>query len=149
MNNPNPFIPQGTLLDQRNKKRARFKYAMFAIFACNILLVGPLLLNGGCRRGDSANNDNSSQDNSQQASTPDTSTNTTPTVAMTSSVPASNPVVAVAPVTPPPAPPPAPPAAESEYVIKAGDKLGDIAKNNHVSLKALEDANPGVVPTKL
>jgi LysM repeat protein len=42
-----------------------------------------------------------------------------------------------------------PEATGTEYVIVKGDTLAKIAKNNHVSLKALEAANPGVVPTKL
>ena len=49
-------------------------------------------------------------------------------------------------VTPPPV---APEAAGTEYVVVKGDTLGKIAKKNGVTLKALEEANPGVVPTKL
>jgi LysM repeat protein len=37
----------------------------------------------------------------------------------------------------------------SVYVVVQGDRLGTIAKKNGVSLKALEDANPGVDPKKL
>ena len=43
MNNSNPFIPQGSLLEQKNKKRARVKVAVFSIFAFNLLVVTPLL----------------------------------------------------------------------------------------------------------
>jgi LysM repeat protein len=39
--------------------------------------------------------------------------------------------------------------AGSEYTVVKGDTLAKIAKNNHVSLKALETANPTVQPTKL
>ena len=46
MNNPNPFIPQGSLLEQKNKKRARVKVAVFSIFAVNILVISPLLIRG-------------------------------------------------------------------------------------------------------
>ncbi len=36
------------------------------------------------------------------------------------------------------------PPATTEYVVVTGDTLGKIAKRNNISLKALEDANPGV-----
>lgn len=54
----------------------------------------------------------------------------------------------VATNTPPPMPPP-PEATGTEYKIEKGDTLAKIAKAHGVSLKALEDANQGVVPTKL
>ena len=44
---------------------------------------------------------------------------------------------------------PAVQAGGSEYVIVKGDSLAKIAKKNGVTLKALQAANPGVVPTKL
>jgi LysM repeat protein len=50
------------------------------------------------------------------------------------------------PTTPPPA------ATENvggEHTIVKGDTLGGIAKKYHVSLKAIQDANPGVVSSKL
>lgn len=37
----------------------------------------------------------------------------------------------------------------SDYVIKKGDTLGDVAKRNKVTLKALEAANPGLDSRKL
>jgi LysM repeat protein len=37
----------------------------------------------------------------------------------------------------------------TEYTVAQGDTLGAIATKNRVKLKALEDANPGVEPTKL
>jgi LysM repeat protein len=67
---------------------------------------------------------------------------------------ASNPPVAPPPpaaVAPPPPAPVAPPPApvESEYVIVKGDTLSKIAKANGVTVRAIEDANPGVTPTRL
>ena len=64
----------------------------------------------------------------------------------------SNPVVFVPTVpTNPPivVPTPVPESATAEYTVAAGDTLGKIAKKNGVKLKELEDANPGVIPTKL
>ncbi len=155
MNNPNPFIPQGTLLDQRNKKRARVKYAMLAILSCNILLVGGVLVSGGCRRSDQASNDTSTVDTST-APTPPPETGPAPALAtpgmgMTATngsnvAPVAQTQVNPAPVVSAIAPPP---ATETEYTVVKGDKLGDIAKTHHVSLKDLLAANPGVVATKL
>jgi len=46
-------------------------------------------------------------------------------------------------------PTPVPEPATTEYTVVAGDTLGKIAKKSGVTLKQLEDANSGVVPTKL
>jgi LysM repeat protein len=46
-------------------------------------------------------------------------------------------------------PVPATPGVAKEYVIVSGDLLSTIAKRNGVSLKALQDANPGLDPKKL
>ena len=45
--------------------------------------------------------------------------------------------------------PVAPAGSASEHVIASGDTLGKVAKDNHVTLKALLEANPNVNPTKL
>ncbi|HYG36933.1 MAG TPA: LysM peptidoglycan-binding domain-containing protein [Clostridia bacterium] len=37
----------------------------------------------------------------------------------------------------------------NEYKVAKGDTLAGIAKKNHVSLKAIQDANPGIEPTRL
>jgi LysM repeat protein len=62
----------------------------------------------------------------------------------------TNPPVVVPPVvvTPPPVVVPPEPAG-TEYVVVKADTLDKIAKKNHVTVKALEAANPGVIPTKL
>jgi len=67
-----------------------------------------------------------------------------PTNQVVAPVTPAAPVAPVAPVVPEVQTP-----ATTEYVIVRGDTLGKIAKANHISLKALEDANPGVTPTKL
>ena len=41
------------------------------------------------------------------------------------------------------------PAGVTEYTIVKGDILEKIAKNFHVSVKAITDANPGIEPAKL
>lgn len=56
-------------------------------------------------------------------------------------------------MAPPQAPvvpaPPAPAPAESTYVVVKGDYMAKIAKENGVTLRALEQANPDVKPTQL
>jgi LysM repeat protein len=145
MNNANPFIPQGSLLEQKNKKRARVKRTILAIFAFNILLVSPLLLIQACGHGDKADN------TATNSVAPDTSMATT-NVETAMPATSTNPVVS----TPPPATPlptapatPAPAANPSEYVIVKGDNFASIGKKFGVSVKALEAANPTVVPTRM
>ena len=78
-----------------------------------------------------------------------------PTSAMTDAavgaeVPAPTNVVSTIPPTPPtPTPIPAVTTGATEYVIVRGDTLDSIHKKFSVSVKAIEDANPGIVPTKL
>ena len=49
MNNPNPFVPQGSLLEQKNKTRSRVKVAVFCVVAINVLGLTALLMQG-CKR---------------------------------------------------------------------------------------------------
>src|SRR5262245_36983098 len=49
MNNSNPLIPQGSLLEQQqNKKRHHFKVAILCVLAANAVLISGMLLIG-CR----------------------------------------------------------------------------------------------------
>jgi LysM repeat protein len=41
------------------------------------------------------------------------------------------------------------PAGPGEYSVAKGDNLGSIAKKNGISLKAIQDLNPGVNPNRL
>jgi peptidoglycan endopeptidase LytE len=62
----------------------------------------------------------------------------------------SNPPVVVTPPAIPEMPPTtAVPAGVTEYTVVKGDILEKIAKNFHVSVKAIKDANPGIEPAKL
>lgn len=67
----------------------------------------------------------------------------------------SVPVVVPAPIPAPlPTPVPVLPVADAsssgaEYVVIKGDTFGKIAKKNGISVKALENANPAIQPTKL
>jgi LysM repeat protein len=158
MNNPNPFVPKGSLLELQGKRRSRLKIAVFCVLAVSVTGLTAMLIQG-CKR-----------------TVPDTEV---PPPIDTNSVPpldtgfppmnevsnppvvpplGSNSTVALPPMTPTesvaptPAPIPAPvpePSAGSEYTVVKGDSLAKIAKAHGVSLSALQAANPGVIPTKL
>jgi LysM repeat protein len=140
MNNPNPFVPQGSLLEQE-KRRSRMKLAVFCVLAISVCGLTAMLIQG-CKR-EAENPDNTSLTDTNPPAITDTNlptTGTTNTEAYVAPIPTNPPVVL---------PPPAPEPTTSGYTVVKGDTLGKIAKKNGVSLKALEDANPGVVPTKL
>jgi LysM repeat protein len=149
MNNPNPFVPQGSLLEQKNKKRARVKVAVFSIFAINILVISPLLIQGCKKEAPAA--DTAALPSSDTSTNPTPDTNLPPVPAMSSN---SAPLAVVSntppPMPPPPVAPPEPPApVGQEYVVAKGDSFYSIAKKFHVKIKDVEAANPGVTPAKL
>jgi len=119
------------------------------------------LLIQGCKKPTESNDtgsgtsDSSANATTQQVANLQSETNTSTATALTPPGPESNPAPA-APVTPAvSAPPPVvsappPPVADmQEYTIVKGDILAHIASNNHVSTKALLEANPGIDPKKL
>jgi LysM repeat protein len=138
MNNPNPFVPKGSILEQQSKRRSRLKLAVFCVLAVSIAGLAAMLIQG-CKREQPV----------------DATDNSTPTIDTNTMAVADTNVPAIdtnTPVPPPPAPVVTAPPVETagtEYVVVQGDTLGKIAKKNSVSLKVLEAANPGVVPTKL
>jgi len=145
MNNQSPLIPQGFALEQKNKGRARVKIAVFFVLAIHGIGLMALLMQG-CGQ-------------SQEPAMPSDIIDTNPPPAFAEPLPpppeTTNmpPVVVTAPA-PAPAPdmtalPPAAPAGETEYTIVKGDYLEKIAKNFHVTTRALLEANPGVEPTRL
>jgi LysM repeat protein len=143
MNNQSPLVPQGSLVEQKNKGRARLRIVVFFILAVHGIGLLALLMQG-CK-----------QDKGTADGTAETA-NTNPPPALE----ATNPVVATSPApstattaaatsTPPPLVQPAPPSVPQEYTIVSGDKFSTLAKRFGISTKALEEANPGVEPTKL
>jgi LysM repeat protein len=150
MNNQSPLIPSGSLLEQRNKGRARVKIAVFLVLAIHGVGLMALLMQG-CNKKDDATANN--------AAAPSDSTNTpAPTFVEPTNTPAAPTNLITPPtnaaVTPPPIEPvqpitAPPPTAASDYVIVKGDTFSTVAKKFHVSVKALLDANPSVEPTKL
>ncbi len=141
MNNQSPLIPQGSLLEQKNKGRARVKIAVFFVLAIHGIGLLALLVQG-CHREEAPPQGEM------------TSTNPPPAFEATNAPPAADTnapaaVTQAAPtvVTPEPVAPAVP--TVTEYTITKGDTFGAIAKKFHVSVKAITGANPGVEPTKL
>jgi LysM repeat protein len=151
MNNQSPLIPQGSLLEQKNKGRARVKIAVFLVLAIHGIGLMALLMQGCKKEPDT---------NTMAAANPPTSIEATNTAAPAFAEPTNSPALAtnayVLPTntitTPTPVEPqPTPPAttAATDYVIVKGDTFSTISKKFHVATKALLEANPSVEPTKL
>ena len=136
MNNPNPFLPQGSVLEQ-NKRRSRMKLAVFCVLAVSVCGLTAMLIQG-CKNEKTPVNLPPAEptNNLTEATNPPPVEPTNPPVVLPTNPPVVAPVVPEVP-------------AGSEYVVAKGDTLGKIAKKNGVTLKALETANPTVQPTKL
>jgi LysM repeat protein len=134
MNNPSPLVPQGSILEQKNKSRARVRLAVFFILSIHVVGLMALLMQG-CRKP-------------PEPEPTQADTNPPPAIEATNppAVDTNPPPAAVAPQVTEPAPGPAP---GQEYVIAKGDTFSSIAKKFSVTVKAIEDANPSAQPTKL
>jgi LysM repeat protein len=137
MNNQNqsPLVPQGSLLEQKNKGRARVKIAVSIVLAVHGIGLLALLMQG-C----------------QKEPAPETQliqTNPPPAFEATNPPPvveATNPPPVVEATNPPPV---VPVVGAADYTIVQGDTFSTLAKKFHVGVKAISDANPGIEPTKL
>lgn len=137
--NPNPFVPQGSLLDQKNKLRSRVRTAFLCVVGIPAAVILVALLAQGCKREQPVPSEPPQPPPMELTNPPSMDTN--PPVAPTNPAP---------PVVEPPPPPPAPPApAMGEYTVVKGDTFSGIAKKSGVSVKAIKEANPGVDPLKL
>jgi LysM repeat protein len=148
MNNPNPFLPHSSFLEQKNKARARLRLVVLCSISLSVFVLMVLLVQG-CRKSDAGQ----SPDQTGAAPGPEVASNT-PETSTAAGNPGTLPPPPVEPSnTPPPPPPPPPPiapeATTSDYTVVKGDTFAIIAKNNHVSVKAIEQANPGVDPKRL
>jgi LysM repeat protein len=165
MNEPSPLVPQGSFESQARRK-SHVKIAVFSILAVHVVVLGGLLILG-CKRDDkSAGTDT--------AGTPPPMTNDlgtpppfgsdvvttgapepapTAPVAGTTTTP-TTPTTPTAPLTPPVTVPPTGTApieagAMTEHKIAPGESFSTLATKYGVTLKAIQDANPNLVPTKL
>jgi LysM repeat protein len=149
MNNESPLIPQGSLLEQKNRGRARVKIAVFVVLAIHGIGVMALLMQG-CRKPDDTTTAAKTETNPPPVFQPQTNPVPAPDTNPVVVAPPTNPAPPVTPIVEPaPVPVPPPTQAASDYKVAKRDTLGKIAKKQHVSLKALEDANPGVDSRKL
>ena len=152
MNNQSPLVPQGSLLEQKSKGRARVKIAVFLVLAIHGLGLMALLMQG-CRK---------QPDTSAADTQPDQTNTPAPAFVETTNAPApptnevatttnANPAPPEPVVEPQPQPPTTAPAAPgaSDYVVVKGDTFSGISKKFHVAVKAILEANPSVEPTKL
>jgi LysM repeat protein len=139
MNHESPLIPQGSLLEQKNKSRSRVKTAFFCVLAVHVLAILTALIAQGCKR--------------EQSQVPPEPTTPVPTFdtnalppAATNAVPEIVSTNAIPPVVVPPV---VPPATAQTHVVVKGDSFYSIAKKYGTTIKAVAEANPGVDPKKL
>jgi LysM repeat protein len=135
MNSPNPFVPQGSLLELQSKRRSRLKVVVFCVLAVNVVGLMALLMQG-CKREQTEAENQPTIDTNQM----ETMYSNPPPVE------ASNPPIQPQVTTVPPVVPEVP---GTEYVVVKGDSLWKIAKKNSVTIKAIEAANPGIDPARL
>ncbi len=158
MSTPNPLAPEGSL-GQQSKGKSNVRIAFFTIAAIHVVLLGGLL-NQGCKEKPKAPAEGTVTNAADSGFAPyqAPASNAAPaTVATTSAPPAlptdTNPIpTAPATVTPPATvttPPPATTEGVQEHVVAKNESFSTIAKKYHVTVKAIEAANPGVVSTKL
>ncbi|MGH7943260.1 MAG: LysM peptidoglycan-binding domain-containing protein [Limisphaerales bacterium] len=155
MNNPNPFLPQGSLLQQQSKRRSRLKLGVFCVLAVGISGLAAMLIQGCKREQENPPETDNTAPATQQTndmSQGETNVPTAENQGATPEAPApaspqapANAALPVAPVLP--ATPVLP--TENEYVVVRGDYLQKIAKENGTTVKAIEAANPGLSPTRL
>jgi LysM repeat protein len=158
MNTANPLLPQGTLPPPG---RSSLYFKILVVFAFHIVVLGGILM-AGCNpsKTSSAHQDAFADTTPPQGS----DVSTAPPGPQVPLPPAGGGATTPTGPTPPvytgpsiPQPVPAVPtptqAAGSheatDYVIAEHDTFGALAKKFNVSLKAIEDANPGVDPKKL
>ena len=147
MNNPNPFLPQGSFLEQKNKAGARLKIVVYFSISLSVLVLMGLLIQGCKKPSEDAGGPGGATGVDTNASMPTLPTNP-PDMGMASNTPPPPETNPPAPLPPPqPTPPPVP--ETQDYTIVKGDTFATIATHNHVTTKAIMEANPGVDPKKL
>jgi len=152
MNNPNPLIPQGSLLEQKARSRPHLRIAI-AIVAVHLVFLGGLLIQG-CGKDDTVAKTSQSTNESPFPPLIDSNLYSTSLVAQPAHELShtSAPVVTSLPALPSaqmPAVDQALPGTAREYVVIRGDNFTTIGKKFGVSAAAITKANPGVDSTRL
>jgi LysM repeat protein len=148
-NNESPLIPQGSFMEQKNKGRARVRIAVFVVLAIHGIGLMALLMQG-CKPNVPAEPTPQQETNTAVAPfqptnepvLPETNTFAPPVTSNQAPV-VPEPTTTVQPTTT------APTAAVTEHKIVRGDTFAGLAKQFNVSVKAIEEANPGVNPSRL
>ena len=140
MNNPNPFVPKGSLIEKQGQRRSHLKIGVTCVLAVSIVGLVAMLIQG-CKREQPVDTSSNGIDTNQPVMT-DTNT---PAMVDTNpiAVPPPMPTNAAPAIIPPPVTEPVT-TPGTEYAIAKGDTLTTIAKAHHVTLKELEATNPGV-----
>ena len=148
MNNPNPLIPQGSLLEQKAASRPHLRIAI-AIVAVHLVFLGGLLIQG-CGKEDTGAKANQAANESPLPPLPDSNLYNTSLVAQPAHELAhtSPPVVTSLPTQLPPFDQ-AVPGETHEYVVISRDNFTTIGKKFGVASAAIAKANPGVDSTRL
>lgn len=170
MNTPSPLVPKGSL-EEQSRGGSRIRLTFITIVAIHIVVLGAFLIQG-CRPDREKERDGLKAPEGGLVAPTE---NTTPLTPPTDSVITPPPSTAL---TSPPAnslvaPPPAPPTtltpptgagsllpptgatppvvdgAGSEHAIAKNETFGILAKKYGVSVKAIQEANPGVDSRKL
>ncbi|MGI8965311.1 MAG: LysM peptidoglycan-binding domain-containing protein [Limisphaerales bacterium] len=143
MNTPNPLRPQSSLLEQKAKSKSTLPITIFVLITIHVVLFAGLLI-VGCKKKPAPTPSAEQTNAPDVTSFPPMETNrsaVTPPVVETNISPVP-PIEHPIPIEPTP-------SSSKEYSVARNDTLGKIAQKNGVTLKALQDANPDVVPTKL
>ena len=172
MNNPNPLIPQGSLLEQQAKSKPHLRIALF-IVAVHVVFLGLLLMQGCKRETDDLEMAGESTNDfpSGLPSRPSFPTNSLeeldlpverePVVTQETNegafdrfgnLPPTLPATNLGTVTPPPpemATTPEPQLVTRQHAVVAGDTFFTFARRYGVTSAAIAGANPNVDPLRL
>jgi LysM repeat protein len=140
-------VPQGSI---PSREKSTVRIAFFTIAAIHVVFIGGLLMQG-CKKPEDKPvvEDTSTPPPPLQPMTSDVATQDTSLVPPVTPATTSNVVEHQPDVQPQPEPQPVTAEPGREYVVAKGDSFSTIAKKAHVSVKAIEQANPGVNSSKL
>ncbi len=146
MDTPNPILPPDSFLLPHNQRRARVRLVVFLVLGVHALGLLAMLMQG-CKQPVTAQ---AEQAETNQVPRFETPTNLPVVPPPTATAVVQTPASPSTPAPVSPSPVPAPPTVPgTDYKVAKGDTFGKIARQFHISTKALIAANPGVSPTRL
>lgn len=154
MNEPSPLVPQGSFESQA-KRKSHVRIAVFSILAIHVVVLGGLLILG-CKKDDNKAQETAAAPMTNDAAPPPFGNDAVGTASNVVAQAASNalgsipiPPSITATTTPPVNPLPPEAGLATTHVIVAGDNFSTLATKYGVSAKAIQAANPDLVPTAL